>query len=107
MRQTYKMLTEECLTDLALVVDRLMSAFIRHIDADPFNSDSSLHCLAPSTTQHTSLINKQQSRLYMNCMRLVDNGTYYNVENVFQQHRDLLQKNYLKFKWLEWLQTAT
>lgn len=37
-----------------LLEDRLMSAFMRHTDADPFNSDSSLHCLA-SKTQHANM----------------------------------------------------
>jgi len=29
-----------------------MSAFIRQIDADPFNSDSSLHCLESTIKAH-------------------------------------------------------
>jgi len=33
-----------------------MRAFMRHIDADPFSSDSSLHCLAP--TKKIILTNK-------------------------------------------------
>ena len=50
----------ECRTNRPLAVDRLMSAFMRQIDAEPFNSDSSLHCLATTTQRANSLYGYHQ-----------------------------------------------